>query len=725
MTTLSVNPVRLNLYRSDISIPSPVPSYYIFGEYDYLAIEQPKNFDAEPSAEAVVLATLYPSEVSNDTRKISEWCAGGITQGLLVRLDLGVSGSPSQSRNWVEDLCHCAEAVYSGVGKNALCLLSIGSFSVYVLVDLENADLIEEMRKLAAIQLAPGTIVARTTTMPFVSSAIASKTAGLDPKQQQSSLVKCQIGISCPFFTQRDVLAYVNSRYTDAGVTIAETLGDYDVAVYFKHKLPLAQIAQETYELRKQFPSARTFTHIGAEIASNVVTEYELAPPIQFNLERRARGRSARLLDKIDWITRRLNASQKDKIGELAQADLIPVVEHIVQELDAGPRNLEDGLGNDLLDAVVEAYMQRGGHRSLPSKDHELALTNLALGAFIPFKALHHFATTIYEHIVSLMDDRFISEKNIERNWNGLIVASNSHGFEIYPLLIIQVPYDALLLPCQSDLTWQVLSHEICHVAAGWFVESPEMRRAIESHLDCFSENDPTKIPKEVYYTTLKGDFSEVAAHYLDYLMFYGRDLEKYLQAIWATWPKFASLGSNEISKNTHFRHYLLRSFSIFATHHKLVESLASLDFSKPSVWLKSSDEMLAGPLKDFVATMNRCLKDDSEGEAIRRLIEGDPGQALPRQLARLAPLIQRFTSEVAKSLKPEAESRLDGLAGPSPEREAALKELVSGRVVFNPITMPHLLVRDYHLRLTDPRGNSRTNIAEQLALLLTFAGGI
>jgi len=493
-------------------------------------------------------------------------------------------------------------------------------------------------------------------------------------------------------------------------------LGDYDIALYFKEKLSIVKLATITRDLRAEFPECRTFTHIAAKIAENLprsnsddlgLTFPDLSVP----------DAPSDFRVKVEWLESRLKASSKDKIGQLAQNDLIPVLSEVISYARARPERAKtSGFASEALDALIEAFMQRGGYRSLPSRDHDLALTNIATGAFIPLKALRTFIELLYQHAVAQVSREFRQAKKAQNAEIGdhlscLPIANNDHGFESFPFSIFLVPYDVLLLPCQKQLTWQTLSHELSHILTAWYLTDDDFQVLIEKHIDALAV--PGKIPKETYHTTVDGDFREFAAHYIDFVFFYEGNLRKYLRAIWATWPTFASQSKNQQAKNSKLRHYILRSFAVYVAQDRdVIEHLANLDFSKPSVWLKGANELLNVHVSKFLNEMELSVCDPFD---LKIVLDADSQMTvLPMLVGRLSPLMKEFLNRFSNStIGVEAKN--------SQPVSYELEQIQAGYICESNKSVLHSLVRDSHLDvLSNQHGD--LSLDGQLALMLTYA---
>lgn len=133
-----VNPVRLCFYRAETCTPDAKNAYFLFGEYDYLNLQ---DAEEQSDADASVLATWAPhhDELKALTaNNIQTWMTVGIHTGALVRLDLGFASESFPSMQDLYDVSQRAYSILSDIGQSrSLSLISAGSYSVYVLLDLE------------------------------------------------------------------------------------------------------------------------------------------------------------------------------------------------------------------------------------------------------------------------------------------------------------------------------------------------------------------------------------------------------------------------------------------------------------------------------------------------------------------------------------------------------------------------------------------------------------
>jgi hypothetical protein len=717
MKTLEINPVRLSFFRSDLELPSDQPPYFLLGEYDYLSLDAVLDPSVPDGlAEASVLTSYCtPPDQADGKNELSMWLEGKVASGALVRLDFGVTHHPHKNRPWIDDLYKAAISIYGSIGsRGCITLISVGSYSLYVLVNLDLVDLDQAIKKLVSLDIGSEVLVARTTTMPFVSGELLKKAAiGNNCHEASANVSFAEINVSCALFDQHQVINKIKEILGNDEYDLYETLGDYDIRIATRHALPLIKLAGIIHQIR-QLPRVRTLTRVATPIA-----EHTSRISVDFDFPERTfepvSTRNRELLSKFKWISRRIQASFKDKIAELGQSDLLATLELISKELDRGVDCLSNELANALLDALIEGFMQRGGHRSLPSRDHDLARTDLAFGAFTPLKAIHAFLTVLNRYIASQFKEKARKELELDQDWHGLVVARKSHGFEVFPLSVYLVPYEALLSPCDHDRSWQTLSHELCHVVSSGFLKRPDSRQALVDHVrNLKSPNPKFKIPFEVLMLTLEGDLAEISAHYLDYRLFYQCNFDNYLTAIWATWPQFASESKNNEARYSKYRHYLLRSFAVFVmSFPDKVEELAVRDFSISADWINESRDILKSTIRDFRSRALLLVRNDE----VDALLSQDGSDALVLSVARLSPLLKLFMQQVDGVTLPTNE-----LSDVSSSNKEVLEAIVAGKAVLSSFSNPEFLVRDYHLKLLNQR-SAKVSVKEQLALMLTFAG--
>lgn len=716
MKTLEIRPVRLSFFRSDLELPSDQPPYFLLGEYDYFRLDSVLDPSVPDGlAEASVLTSYCPpDETASD--ELKSWLEGSVTSGLLVRLDLGIKKPPQKNRPWVADLHETACAVYKSIGKNGcISLISAGSYSLYVLINLELIDFKVATEKLVSLEISSDVLIARTTTMPFVCDVcLKTKGENTQPTPYSPAIPSAEINVSCALFDQQQAIHEIELILGEKKYALKETFGDFDLRVDLDEELSLIAVAEIIYKIRK-LPRVRTLTRIATKIAVHTKQiEVEFNSPKQILEPVSTRNRE--LVSKFRWISQRIQASFTDKIAELAQTDLLATLQLLSKELDRGTDCLPNELGGALLDAIIEGFMQRGGYRSLPSRDHDLARTDLAFGAFIPLKAIHAFLRVLNRHIASQFSVQAQNELGLNLEWRGLVVASKSHGFEVFPLSLYLVPYEALLSPCDHDRSWQTLSHELCHVIASEFLQRQDSRQVLADHVWKLKSTNPQfKIPFEVLLLTLEGDLAEISAHYLDYRFFYQNNFDNYLMAIWATWPQFASELKNAEARYSKYRHYLLRSFAVFVmSHPDRIDKLSSLDFSNSAEWIAQSRDILRPTIKEFCSKALRLVRN----EEVDALLSQEGSDALVLSVARLSPLIKLFAQQIDSNVEPGNVN----VAIPHVQNDLVLNEIRAGRAVLDTFSSPEFLVRDYHLSLLNQRG-SKVSVKEQLALMLTFAG--
>ncbi|MBF0628153.1 MAG: hypothetical protein HQL91_08015 [Magnetococcales bacterium] len=715
LRTVATHPVRFSFFRSDLETPKDYNLYFLLGEYDYLRLEEVLESSAPDGlAEASVLTSYCaPSDGSDGAVQLSEWLEGRVISGALIRLDFGVRQQLGMNRRWVADLYDVALKIYTIIDtKSCSVMISAGSYSLYILVNLELVELDDAIKKLVCLDLGSDLLIARTTTMPFV--ALNSLTMG-NPIDHNKNKLNAEIYILCALYDQLALINHIKNIFSEGEYELQEIFGDYDVKINIKSKLPLIKLAVVVQQIRK-FGRVRTLTRIATTIAvylSNSNPEFELIDLPDEPVSTRNRE----LLSKFKWISHRIQASFSDKIAELGQADLLDTLRLIAKELNRGSDYLSDELANALLDALIEGFMQRNGHRSLPSRDFDLARTDLAFGAFIPLKAIHAFLTIQYRYIASQFKEDSKKKLGLDQDWRGLVVASKSHGFEVFPFSVYLVPYDALLSPCDCNSTWQTLSHELCHVVSSEFLQRPVLKKALVDHVIQIKTTNPSfKIPFEVMKLTLEGDLAEISAHYLDFRFFYQGDFDCYLTAIWSTWPQFVSESQSNDVKQSKYRHYLLRSFAVFimSLDDKLA-SLRSLKFSNLD-WIPQSREILKSSMREFRFRMSLLVRNDE----IDPLLAQDGSDALVLSVARIYPLIILFKQQVDESVNSTIPGDQNLSCSKAPNE--VQKAIEDGNIVLQCIAPCEFLVRDYHLMLL--QRNSKISVKQQLALMLTFAGG-
>lgn len=707
---LKINPVRLCFFRTDISLPEKCPDYYLFGEYDYLVIERAASLDVYSESEAKVLVTHVESQLPNvdNDKTINEWMNGGHPRGALIRLDLGILDSALLERNWVKDLVKCAHAIYSILNEKTICLLSVGGYSIYVVTQIPSGGLDELIHKIATIDLGNESIVARTTTSPFVNSGFIKDPETADGEAQVE--VEAEINITCPLFMQKGIADYINSELSSVYLARAnEILGDYDINVKFDRKLTLEQLAYISNSIRHS-PRIRTFTNFIVTIGSNAIggeMAEAAAPDIQLPL----RTRSSALQQKFNWLEQHLRASYTNGPGRILQGEIIRILKTLSIDVDSSESRISDAVANNILEALIEAFLQRGGDRSLPSADQDLARTNLAFGAFLPLKAIHNFIN-ILAKTANVTDES-------GNAWSCLVVASKSHGFEAFPFSIFQVPYDALLSPANKNICWQTLSHELCHIIASKYIYENEVgeakRRLIHKLI---SKPSKFSIPHEVLSLTIDGDISEIVAHYLDYRVFYDSDYEDYLSAIWATWPKFTELVKSKESVYSKYRHYLLRSFAVLVCSDQMtLNRLNELDFSNGAQWIPAGREILSDIGAEFIRKCKAHIDDTRVSDILSSGI--DP---IILSITRLSPVLLALVKIIDNDTVSCRHLREEGNAVGEKCSED-IKRIQDGYAFID--SQPNCISRLIRYYQLNAIGNLHRDgsLASQLALMLTYAG--
>lgn len=724
---LAVNPIRLCFFRHDVVVEADEPLYFLFGEYDFLGIQDVGKLNTA-DASVLVSALTRPNDILDQdiTNVIKNWTSGKIASGALIRLDLGLTRKAEFPT--FSDLHEVSLQVYEHLkSANLLSMISACSYSIYVLVDLAHSCSLEEcISNLTDIKTRSDVSIERITTLPLVSNA------SLQCEYKNQYMADVDIGISCEVNRLVNFKKHIDRVFTCEEYKLIESLGDFDFHLKLLNEIGLQDLARKINQFR-DIDGVHTLTQIVIHKSKTDLVEIdELLHDEKNNLLKEQQKRllkkieedaikigSNNDLQKVQWTARRIHQKIGNQLGYLAYSDLIDFHAVCLDELTGQ----EEHIIRDVTNALVEAYMQRDVYRSLPSRDHDLARSDMAFGPHLPFRVLNEYIHALHACAYSKFTEKGRDLWNIKSKSQHLIISSKSHGFEVLPFSVYVIPYDALLAPCNVGMTWQTLSHELCHSLTASFIKSVGFNDAVNKHTNKICENAGDGFPRDVVSISLISDMKEISAHYLDFIIFFNSNYSDYITSIWSTWQRF-SCDLPDDRKAIKYRQYFLRCFAVYmmASHEDVVRQMAGLQFENTKEWIDASQEQLHLYASNFKHHVVGPIGDSF----VTDLLETKVFQALLMNFVRLCPLLVNYIDVLRVALN-EQESSKKACGQQSSKIALNCKDICDGNVVGNLNSdLIVELIREYHL-LINSAGDRRScgETRSQLALLFSIAGAV
>ncbi len=666
---MQIIPCRLQFYRMTELMPSQkMDEYYILGEYDYLQITEgltdPTQVAAEstrPRPASSVPVNWSPPAHTHD-KPISHsdfWDKWRLVvdTAFFVRIDFGATPdflpelnsidaiiswskltSPEHPTNWVSNQLEYIEEAYRRL-EGISCYQGIGAYSVYVLIDGARHDLRDALQQLKSIMSDNGTYrVATTTTMALVRGVHE-----VSAMQQKSSEGKwhAQLLITCPSMDGRILadkvtkIASTTSCDTN-GDDLFNVLGDFDYSIRLHDKTlrELALISLGLHEIPGLY-ARTTLEWSNANAASQdsipaqpshpqnqvdltglleVVSSLRIAPSGAHGL---ATFRSWQ--SELCWIISHVQLALRDPSMQLHFSDILAIIaDKVIPQLAAvGKLGATDRVGLDTtLEILANAVTQRKQPRLLPPLDYPLAETTITQGSNLVLRAITRYVESLFRYAHGVLHPGDDEDSNIKPYWKSVAVFDYEDGFLYYPNHLFTLPFAAALRPCSAGTSWQTLSHEVAHAISvdERLLQTEQVRSAIDRLSEFLTDVDDMALVEHQIAEVLRADFVEIAAHWLDYYLFYRCNIDRYLRGVWATWRTRPGGRYQKIQEKA----YLIRSFVIYCESRNKAEDLYrdfdgiySTDNMPPDKYYKTTELYLGHDFESFCLYVKGILPND------------------------------------------------------------------------------------------------------------------
>lgn len=592
---IPIRPYQLQFFRAnEVDDTSSDNLYYVLGEFDYFSvIDHPipdNGLDAprrRPSS-AVLVNWVKNSRISQPQESWDD-CVRQLPEAYICRIEFGAGVSkfpifnnidtvenyinenpPEAATGFINNQLSYIDRVYGSQLENVVCFQSIGSYSVYIIIDAKR-PIQDSLSILMACASINSCQIAATTTMGLVNASLVEADDSCGCGEAQLAQILINVPSSKVPLVKSEISRKLVGEYQLNG-----TLGDFDFALQLN--MPLRKLAALSRCLNR-IPGVVATTILqwsdndGFDANENSDINYQErqlnlidAGIDALNYESsygRERESFIQWKHKLEWIIRQLqsaleNPTTQEHVVDLTAVTILDVLHRFVNT--AVKKTPSEQLSFDVtLDILASAIMQRKQPRLLPPLDYPLSSITLSQGANIAVRAISRYLSCLFDQAKRVFS---VAESRISTNC--AVVFDYEDGFLAYPHHLFSLPFAAAFTPFSGNLSWQTLSHEVSHsIATDLELEHlASVNSAQITVAEYLAKSETDEARKNQFLRVLKSDFKEIVAHWLDANCFYFGDVSRYLSGIWATWKPRIDLNETRNLEKA----YIGRSFVIYCS---------------------------------------------------------------------------------------------------------------------------------------------------------------